>query len=282
MQFNQHIAKSLIMLLVGISCMSCHQVSSNVGNLQTAEIQTEKETHLFQDKSKPASHLEIKFTYIADGKDVRMKDSLNRLLTEKALGEKYRLLAALEAVEQYATDYGKTYCNDLESTYLEDVKDVEEEVVKGWYSYEETIESAIERYDKNLLVYRVNSYDYTGGPHGIYGSLYTNIDLHTLRIIQLKDLFKSDYESELATLICLQLMKDMEVDNMEDLQELGYGYMEEITPTENFIIEKEGILFVYNIYDIAPYALGITSVLVPYDTLKPLLNTDYLIIKEQL
>lgn len=282
MQFNQHIAKSLIMLLVGISCMSCHQVSSNVGNLQTAEIQTEKETHLFQDKSKPASHLEIKFTYIADGKDVRMKDSLNRLLTEKALGEKYRLLAALEAVEQYATDYGKTYCNDLESTYLEDVKDVEEEVVKGWYSYEETIESAIERYDKNLLVYRVNSYDYTGGPHGIYGSLYTNIDLHTLRIIQLKDLFKSDYESELATLICLQLMKDMEVDNMEDLQELGYGYMEEITPTENFIIEKEGILFVYNIYEIAPYALGITSVLVPYDTLKPLLNTDYLIIKEQL
>ena len=282
MHFNQHIAKSLIMLLVGISCMSCHQVSSKVGNLQTAEVQTEKETHLFQDKSKPASHLEIKFTYIADSKDVRMKDSLNRLLTEKALGEKYRLLAASEAVEQYATDYGKTYCNDLESTYLEDVKDVEEEVVKGWYSYEETIESAIERYDKNLLVYRVNSYDYTGGPHGIYGSLYTNIDLHTLRVIQLKDLFKSDCEAELATLICQQLMKDMEVDNMEDLQELGYGYMEEITPTENFIIEKEGILFVYNIYEIAPYALGITSVLVPYDTLKPLLNTDYLIIKEQL
>ena len=46
--------------------------------------------------------------------------------------------------------------------------------------------------------------------------------------------------------------------------------------------QEEGILFVYNIYEIAPYALGITSVLVPYDTLKPLLNTDYLIIKEQL
>ena len=282
MHFNQHIAKSLIMLLVGICCMSCHQASSKAGNLQTAEVQTEKETHLFQDKSKPASHLEIKFTYIADSKDVRMKDSLNRLLTEKALGEKYRLLPATEAVEQYATDYGETYCNDLESTYLDDVKDVEEEVVKGWYSYEQTIESAIERYDKNLLVYRVNSYDYTGGPHGIYGSLYTNIDLHTLRVIQLKDLFKSGYEAELATLICQQLMKDMEVDNMEELKELGYGYMEEITPTENFIIQEEGILFVYNIYEIAPYALGITSVLVPYDTLKPLLNTDYLIIKEQL
>lgn len=282
MHFNQHIAKSLIMLLVGISGMSCHQASSNAGNLQTAEIQTEKETHLFQDKSKPASHLDVKFTYITDGKDVRMKDSLNRLLTEKALGEKYRLLPASEAVEQYATDYGKTYCNDLESTYLDDVKDVEEEVVKGWYSYEESIESAIERYDKNLLVYRVNTYDYTGGPHGIYGSLYTNIDLHTLRVIQLKDLFRPGYEAELTTLICQQLMKDVEVDNMEELQELGYGYMEAITPTENFIIQKDGILFVYNIYEIAPYALGITSVLVPYDALKPLLNIDYLIIKEQL
>jgi len=282
MRFHLHILQGLALVFACSIGISCSSPTAHVGRLETDEISIENTTHLFHDDTKPACHLDLKLTYISQSIDERMRDSLNRLFIEKTLGEKYRLLPVKEAMEKYATDYATSYCNDLESTYLEDEREVDDEVVKGWYSYEKSIESRIDRYDKNLLILSWNTLEYTGGPHGIHGTYYTNIDLHLLREIQLKDIFKPDYEQPLTELICKQLMADNQVDSMEALEEIGIGFLTEITPTENFIIGAEGIEFLYNIYEIAPYALGAISVILPYEELKPLLNTDYLIMKEQL
>ena len=283
MRFQKLFIHTIALMLACLLNASCSPHSSDVSGIETAEISIDQTTHLFQDEKKPAAHEEIRFTYITDVRDERMRDSLNRIFVEKTFGEKYRQVPAEEAPAKYAADYAKTYRNDLESSYLEDEKNTDSDVITSWYSYEESIQSAVERYQKNtLLVYRVNMYAYTGGVHGMHGTYYTNIDLHNLRVITLNDLFKKGYEEPLTHLICEQLMKDVEVESLEELEELGFGPLEEIKPTENFVIYADCMEFLYNIYEIAPYAYGAISVVLPYETLKPLLNTDYLIVKRQL
>lgn len=283
MRFQTLFIHTIALMLACLLNASCSPHSSDVGGIETAEISIDQTTHLFQDEQKPAAHEEIRFTYITDMRDERMRDSLNRIFVEKTFGEKYRQIPAEEAPAKYADDYAKTYRNDLESSYLEDEKNTDSDVITSWYSYEESIQSAVERYQKNtLLVYRVNMYAYTGGVHGMHGTFYTNIDLHNLRIITLSDLFKSGYEEPLTNLICEQLMKDVEVESLEELEDQGFGPIDEIKPTENFVIYADSMEFLYNIYEIAPYAYGAISVVIPYETLRPLLNTDYLIVKKQL
>lgn len=41
-----------------------------------------------------------------------------------------------------------------------------------------------------------------------------------------------------------------------ELEDMGYGSTGEIAPTENFYLDKDGVTFYYNVYDITPYAMG--------------------------
>ena len=40
--------------------------------------------------------------------------------------------------------------------------------IGAWYSYYKGIESHVQLYEKDLLVYRVDYNEYTGGAHGMY------------------------------------------------------------------------------------------------------------------
>ena len=46
----------------------------------------------------------------------------------------------------------------------------------------------------------------------------------------------------------------------------------EMFPSTNFALTDDGIRFVYNIYEIAPYAVGITELTVDYDDLKGIMK----------
>lgn len=50
-------------------------------------------------------------------------------------------------------------------------------------------------------------------------------------------------------------MMDNNVSTRQEVEDLGYVTIGELTPTENFYLSKEGITFYYNVYDIAPYVM---------------------------
>ena len=43
-------------------------------------------------------------------------------------------------------------------------------------------------YDKDLLVYRIDYNEYTGGAHGIYMATFLNMDLTLMRPLRLDDI----------------------------------------------------------------------------------------------
>ena len=180
-----------------------------------------------------------------------------------------------EVVKQNTENYISEYRRDLEPMYTEDEKDKEDESSIGaWYSYYKGIVSHVQLYDKDLLVYRIDYNEYTGGAHGIYMATYLNMDLTLMRPLRLDDIFVGDYKDALTDLIWNQLMADNKVTTHEALEDMGYASTGDITPTENFYLSKEGVTFYYNVYDITPYSMGPVKVTIPFAMMEHLLGSN--------
>ena len=101
--------------------------------------------------------------------------------------------------------------------------------------------------DKKIYVYGIERYVNMGGAHGLETRNYYNFDLTTGNLITEKDLFKSNYESELAKLIKLRIVEESkeykDEKNSEpilDLENTDY-WTDSIKANGNFYITDEGI-----------------------------------------
>lgn len=275
---------SLLVLLLAASgfFFSCSNImNKNAGALEFDSIQVNETAHLFGDSTKPACNLTINFTYAAKSSDNRLKDSLNSYFLAACFGDKYIALTPAEAVKKYTEKYVDDYRKDLEPIYRKDEKDKEDDAsMEAWYSYYKGIESRVQLYIKNLLVYRMDYNEYTGGAHGIYMSSFLNLDLRTLAPIRLDDLFVNGYEEPLTDLLWNQLMADNKVATRQELEDMGYATTGTLEPTENFYLDRDGITFYYNVYDITPYVMGPVKITLPYQMMQHLLISDNMILNE--
>lgn len=273
---------SLLVLLLAASgfFFSCGNiVNKNAGALEFDSIQVNETAHLFGDTAKPACNLVINFAYVSKSTDERMKDSLNTFFLSACFGDKYMTMTPEEAMKKYTEKYVADYRKDLEPMYKKDEQDKEDDAsMEAWYSYYKGIESHVQLYTKQLLVYRIDYNEYTGGAHGIYMSSFLNMNLQTLSPIRLDDLFVNDYSEALTDLLWNQLMADNKVTSRQELEDMGYVTTGNLEPTENFYLGKEGITFYYNVYDIAPYVMGPVTITLPYEMMQHLLSDDSMVL----
>lgn len=272
---KQSVSLLILLFAASIFLFSCNnKANSNRGALEFDSIQINETAHLFGDTAKPACNLVINLAYVkhADGENI--KDSLNRYFQTASLGDAYRNLPPQKAIERYKEQYISDYRNDLEELYQKEEKEFGDASQRAWYSYYKYIQSHVQFYQKDLLVYRVRYEEYTGGAHGIYMTSFLNLDLRTLTPIHLNDLFIDNYKEALSDLLWNQLMADNHVATRQELEDLGYGSTGDLVPTENFYLGPDGITFYYNVYDIAPYVMGAIDISLPYDIMTHLLKDD--------
>lgn len=106
-----------------------------------------------------------------------------------------------------------------------------------------------------LVTYTISKWSYTGGAHGIYGTVAHVYSLAGGYEITLADLFTETQLAGMETLLRKKLYEEYETDSDEGLSEQGF-FPEDIGLTENFQIGPAWITFIYNPYDIGCYALG--------------------------
>ena len=141
--------------------------------------------------------------------------------------------------------------------------------------------------DKNIYSYGINRYVFMGGAHGLSNQNYFNFDLKSGNLIQESDLFVENYEDELIkiikALIVEQNNEDPDSKKISTLEETDY-WINDIKPNSNFYISEDGLNYVFNPYEIAPYYMGTTEVNIPFEKLVLLLKQktliDYLIFKK--
>ena len=98
--------------------------------------------------------------------------------------------------------------------------------------------------------------------HGVYYARYVNVDLNTRQIIHLNDLVDTSLLGE----VIVRAVEDLTV-NKEALDCLYEDYQQSgrLPIPEDFLIDstRSTIILVYQIYEVAPYACGIQSIVLP-------------------
>lgn len=105
---------------------------------------------------------------------------------------------------------------------------------------------------------QLDNYNYTGGAHGMYGTVLATLDMRTGRFVPLEDIIADT----------TGLRPLLEAAFLESKKEVGATTIAELTidnsPTlalpMQWCVVPEGVRFIYNPYEVTAYALGQTDI----------------------
>lgn len=276
------LSASIILLFLGsgllVNCTGTGKGGAKPTEIEFDSIVVARHIPLLQenDTTLPYADVNISFTYPVKFRDSESLARLQQILKGTFFADSdYDSLSPQEAIDRYLNEYTERY-QSLSNRYYEDKARIEEKM-PSWYWYIMNNSNKILFQNDSLLSYAVEYSDYEGGAHGSYRITYTNIDLNGLVTLSEEDLFVPGYFKPLTEKIVARLMKDYEAEIPDSLLQRGFFNIEDITPNNNFWLDKENIHYSYNQYEIAPYAMGVIDVKVPYSELSDIILPDGII-----
>ena len=99
-----------------------------------------------------------------------------------------------------------------------------------------------------------------------------NIDTDKGTIIRLSNLFQEGTEAQLKEKIVEQMARQRDVEGLEGLQGQGIFADGEVYASENFILTKDAITFIYGEDEIAPHDVGEIRVEIDKDDIQKLMR----------
>ena len=135
----------------------------------------------------------------------------------------------------------------------------------NWYYMEQVTVSRAE--DRGIVAERVLD-TYMGGAHGMPTRKYYVIDLGSLNLVTIHDLFENYHDERIKALIYDELRN---YGNLAKGQPLSEGGFLSDTPelTENFYVTEQGLGLYWNRNEIAPYVMGSFDIVIPWRDIRP-------------
>ena len=212
-------------------------------------------------KSGPSLYASITIRYLAGD------STLEHLFSRIAFGDQYASLSPRAAVDPYIRDMSSEYT--IQDQYSQEMSQEDLNELKSDLRLStkvDYIDSLVISVRKDLAEY------YAGAVHGNYGTGFYNIDHRTKTLLRESDYFVEDYAAQLTKILQRRLLIGYKVKTLEELEEKEGISAADITPNDNCSIGPKGLTYIYNPYEIAPYALGQVTIFVPYEDLQPILR----------
>lgn len=259
-----------IMTFLAIMAMVACQTTQGNKSEKEDETLTTDSIALIQEDS--IASVEIILDYPTKGSRP-LVDSLRQFLAT-TLGVDTLYAANPDSLLHHALQLGYT---EMKKEY-DDLRTFREgELPTMGYSYH--IKKDVET--NNYVTYIVEYYEYRGGAHGgtiIWGNTFrkdngkslgwnmlTNTDSKEFQQL-IKDGIRSYFQANDSTVITDDQLKDMLIIET-DIDHLPL-------PQFDPFLTDQGISFIYQQYEIAAYAMGLPSFVIPYDKLKPFLTQE--------
>ncbi len=154
-------------------------------------------------------------------------------------------------------------------TFIQDYDDFKSEIPEAFGGWHYTAKVNVEVLTDSLLSLSVNDEYYTGGAHGGSGVYFININPKTGIEFTLDDFLKPGYDDALTALGNRAFRQTRQLADTASLSENYFEFPEDkFQLNKNYGFKKEGIVFFYNSYEIAPYAAGPTEIVIPYEDMK--------------
>jgi hypothetical protein len=166
------------------------------------------------------------------------------------------------SLRSFASNFIKGYIKDNPKQYSPDM------------FYTLNLKAIVLRQDSSLTTLQIEGYIYQGGAHGSSSVSFINWNTKSQGNVTLNDILTDGYKTKL-TAVADTIFRSQE--KLSDTSSLARDYFfrdNKFSLNENYSITPLGIRFVYNQYEIKPYAAGTTNLFIPYDKIKSLLRPN--------
>ena len=261
--------RNIMMSVATTYIVSCFLLSGCNGQKQidssTIEyINLKEDVHLEDNTTSPACKMTIDYAYLAEknGNDT-IAHKINHTVQSTILGKKYAEMEPQAAIDSFKNVYVREYRNSVADLYKEDIKNgTSKDELPSWYNYEYSLTTQFKDGKEGVLNYTAVTFEYSGGAHPNQWENWLNFDKNTGKRLTLKDVFMAGSETPMSKMLLEKLIKEMatkldnsNIQSLEDLQNEGILNSTNMYVPDNFLLEKNEASFLYNKYDIAPYAM---------------------------
>lgn len=154
------------------------------------------------------------------------------------------------------------YSRSVDSSYI---YPDDADIIPEWFI---KVKTEVMHSDNRMVTLKYSYSDYRGGAHGSYYYHYLNLDAKTLRPLALTDLVCDVPQlTHIAEQHLIAKAKDLDLQYPDDFMfDNGFALPNEIGAGSN------GLVLHYNIYEVAPYALGDIELHINYSELTSILS----------
>jgi hypothetical protein len=259
-----------MLLFFCISCKNNAKITGNTLFFDTIRIDETQPQPLGNGDSNDyfSCHLSINFTYPNVYNDQDKLQKLQSAFIECVFSMKYAGLSPQQAVDSFRIQYVK----DFQCEKFTD-KDYDLEDETG-FQYHLSLGNKITYNRDNLVSFLVENESFEGGAHGAHSIFGYVINLNTGEYITEDSFAGTNYKKNISDIIIEKIAEEKDINNPEQLEDIGYNNISDIVPNGNFTIDEKGITYYFNEYEIAAYFIGITKVFIPYEELKSFIADD--------
>jgi hypothetical protein len=238
----------------------------------TQEIKTETlkldEDIPFREGSDNSLSLDLDIDFPVSGFSKDALEEVRRTIRTHTLGENYTdFTGSLDEMGQYWRDaMVEDYLISNEGMLEEMEMSEEDAPFLNWgYDYKGAFGEPYKQY----VNYIIDQYQYLGGAHGMYGTFPIVFDTKTGERMEWQELVPNVSEERMAELLLQHRFDDLdEVIDEDDLDRDNIFFSDTVEPSPWFSVDKDGLTFYYQPYDLAPYVFGIITIPVPWEELK--------------
>lgn len=193
-------------------------------------------------------YLQIKEKYKDKKENIKVLNKINSEIYEYVINFK-------NSIKKQSQDYEKEYKgkNNI---------DLPKFVYEAYSEYEVTYNS------NNLISIPILTYEFTGGAHGMSVLKSFNYNLKDGNELTLSQIFKEkvDYKSIINNYI------QKEIDKNKDLYFQGENGFKGIDNNQGFYLESDKLVIYFQLYEIAPYYVGIPKFEIPLKDIANVIN----------
>ncbi len=158
----------------------------------------------------------------------------------------------------------------LADELIRDYQNAKEEFKEATLNFEYKISSEVTYRHPSIWSIYFNIYTYTGGAHPMSYQKFLNVDPETGETIDISSLFSNQDELKKQVEKTIRLEHDIETDQPWS----DVFFTDRFQWPENMGLTTEGLVLVYNPYEILPYAAGFTEITIPLQEAGQYLSID--------
>lgn len=174
-------------------------------------------------------------------------------------------------VDSVALCYRNSLVDEYLNEFLQSAADTTDQRIMTW---ERFVDGRFLPDWKGYYRYEAEFYDYSAGAHGQSACVYFVFDKKDGSLVEENEFFKEGYEAPVSELIRKHLMSDYVAQLRADGFDVDELMSQSLSPASAwvngvFLPGPNGVSWVFQPYEIAPYSYGIITVEVPWKELKP-------------